>query len=423
MKAFLSLVVLGLLIAEPVLTAGHSKAKQIAKKKASSPSRDRAPPKKKMHRKLHNRLQKSMQAPNSEVEVIDDPVSEIPKAQSAVSEVEVETEAEADKNAEAKTEKKTKTKSTKKTKPMATQDDTNTAVTLILNMDDDLSILPHTSQPSSSPDASEPLASTCVSESEDWEPNILGPEAFEVLEYVPAVPVPRNVSVTESIETGVLPSVITRCVNPMDMALTFDDGLHSATASVLDILKAESIPATFFIQGNSLECALVGDHMPQSLLKRMLAEGHTIASHSYSHPDFNTYWPDGIKCEMDKTADLFRGLIGKAPRFMRPPYGNADPKTQAVLHDLGYFIIRWNLDTNDWRYPDDDKRIAHNFENGASSLSRKKLPAIVLMHDVYTNIPAYLTEIIKRARHLGYNFVNMEQCLGGIDPYFAEKAD
>lgn len=244
-----------------------------------------------------------------------------------------------------------------------------------------------------------------------------------------------------SIKHG-LPSVIEKCKNPGDLALTFDDGVSKITQAVLDILKRENVRATFFILGNTLDSPILGEEYVRNILNVMLKNGHTIGSHSYSHPNFDEYWPEGIQHEMDKAKQLFRKLVGKAPRFMRPPFGNVTTRTLKALHDLGYFIIKWNVDTNDWMHVDAPEKSFLDFRNklpdenkineirwqkhGLTDLGVKTIingvlgSKIALMHDIHIGIVEFLPQLIKHTKSLGYKLVSMEECLGGIDPYFDE---
>lgn len=80
----------------------------------------------------------------------------------------------------------------------------------------------------------------------------------------------------------------------------------------------------------------------------------------------------------------------------------------SVCNRLGYEIIHWNLDTNDWRYPYDPSPIIDSlYQHDDGALSSK----IVLMHDKPITVQA-LDSIIKFYQNKGYTFVNMEKCLG-----------
>ena len=252
-----------------------------------------------------------------------------------------------------------------------------------------------------------------------------------------------NLPVREASQKYGLPKVIEKCVRKGDIALTFDDGVSRVTQEVLNILKNENVKATFFILGNTLDSPTLGEEFAKNILSQMIQNGHVVASHSYSHPNFDEYWPEGIQHEMGRAKDLFLKHIGLAPRFMRPPFGNVTPRTIEALQNLGYFIIRWNVDTNDWMYtnapekslvefssklPDESKINNIRWQkNGLTELGIRTMingildSKIALMHDIHAGIVQFLPGLIQRARSLGYKFVSMDECLGGINPYFEES--
>lgn len=232
------------------------------------------------------------------------------------------------------------------------------------------------------------------------------------------------------------PSIITKCHKKGDLALTFDDGLSAVTPDVIEMLKRENVKGTFFVIGQTLEHGSFDGRTPKEILELLIENGHEVGSHTYSHPNINEYWPPGIECEMNKTAGLLEVLIGRRPRFMRPPFGNANEQAVRTLHNLGYFIINWNADTNDWLHKYEPEQAVLEFSTKVPSLEYIKslgwqkgseyqvslLDAldskIVLMHDIHPSIVLYGPRIIAHARALGYNFVTMSECLGGVSPYF-----
>lgn len=249
-----------------------------------------------------------------------------------------------------------------------------------------------------------------------------------------------NLPVREASKKYGFPNVVEKCMRKGDIALTFDDGVSRITQNVLSILKNENVTATFFVLGNTLDSPTLGEEFVKQILTQMIQDGHVIASHSYSHPNFDELWPEGIQHEMDRAKGLFQKHIGKAPRFMRPPFGNATPRTIEALHNLGYFIIRWNVDTNDWMYTTEPAKSLTEFssklpeesqinnirwqKNGLTELGVRTMingildSKIALMHDIHSGIVEFLPGLIRHARSLGYRFVSMDDCLGGINPYF-----
>ncbi|HEY4032277.1 MAG TPA: glycosyltransferase [Caulobacteraceae bacterium] len=137
--------------------------------------------------------------------------------------------------------------------------------------------------------------------------------------------------------------------HPGLIALTFDDGPNPKyTKEILDILKEKHAPATFFVIGQNMQ------NWP-GLVKREVAEGHIVGSHTFTHPNIAaipTWLVDG---ELNSTQRLFEVWTGRSMRFFRPPYfGDAEPSTPAEVipllkaQALGYLTVGLRIDTDDW---------------------------------------------------------------------------
>ncbi|MDR2696523.1 MAG: polysaccharide deacetylase family protein [Deltaproteobacteria bacterium] len=124
-------------------------------------------------------------------------------------------------------------------------------------------------------------------------------------------------------------------------ALTFDDGPGPYTATLLDLLASRGIVATFFVVGHNAE-------RRPALIRRMLADGHEVASHGYSHADMRRLKPEAQFQEMKRSLDLLHSL-GAEVRYFRPPYGRYTPETVAQAEALDLTIMLWSLDSQDWK--------------------------------------------------------------------------
>jgi peptidoglycan/xylan/chitin deacetylase (PgdA/CDA1 family) len=168
-------------------------------------------------------------------------------------------------------------------------------------------------------------------------------------------------------------------------ALTFDDGPGPYTAALLDLLAERGISATFFVLGQNAE-------RRPALIKRMLAEGHEVANHSYSHADLRRLKPDAQFQEMKKTLDVLRAL-GADVRYFRPPYGNYGPETTVKAEELGMTIMLWSLDSQDW------KRHASRLERlrSVSPSVQQSFPGmrgVLLFHDTHKNTVENMPDIL-----------------------------
>ena len=151
--------------------------------------------------------------------------------------------------------------------------------------------------------------------------------------------------------------------------LTFDDGPHTTyTPQVLDVLARHAARATFFVLGSLAE-------RHPDLVARIVAEGHTVANHSWNHGNLA-----GLPhSSFDDTIGHTQAVLGDhATPCLRPPYGSIDAFTREWATALGLNLVLWTVDTNDWRRPG-AQAIADRIVQGATD------EAIILMHDAGGN--------------------------------------
>lgn len=163
--------------------------------------------------------------------------------------------------------------------------------------------------------------------------------------------------------------------NDGEVALTFDDGPSPDwTPAILDVLKAAGVKATFFLVGSEVE------RHPE-IVQRIVAEGHEIGNHSYTHPNLAEATPALIRLELNATQRLIESLTGRSTTLFRPPY-NADSRPSkieelvpiGIAQSLGYMTILENVDPKDWQKPTKNElieRVKSELPNGN----------IILLHD------------------------------------------
>lgn len=147
--------------------------------------------------------------------------------------------------------------------------------------------------------------------------------------------------------------------------LTIDDGPHPVyTPQMLDILARHNARATFFVVGYLVE------RYP-AIVERIVAEGHTVANHTWLHEDLTTLSRESF----DQTISRTQEILGEhAAPCLRPPYGSRDAFTYDWAASHGLAIALWTVDTFDWRNPGAET-IANRIVAGASD------GAIVSLHD------------------------------------------
>ncbi len=196
------------------------------------------------------------------------------------------------------------------------------------------------------------------------------------------------------------------------VALTFDDGPHPVnTPKVLDILKQFNVKATFFVTGQNAE------RYPE-LVKRIVKEGHTLGNHSWDHKDLAKLSSADVKADLARVqaaVDKALGYHYELEQF-RPPYGSMDAEVKEVARKNADAAILWNVDSNDWRYKDDDKKILANVFEGASSIYARG--GVILFHDIHPQTVRVLDDVIARLKKENFKIEKSEKFLerkyGGI---------
>ncbi|MFM9827301.1 MAG: glycosyltransferase [Sphingomonas sp.] len=204
------------------------------------------------------------------------------------------------------------------------------------------------------------------------------------------------------------------------IALTFDDGPDPAwTPQILAILREKHVPATFFVIGeNALENPL--------LLRQMVADGHELGNHTYTHPNLALDSDEGTRIELNATQRLVEAYTGRSTRLFRAPYfGDAEPTTAdeldpaLIAQQQGYSIVGLHNDPGDWKRPGAGEIVARTVA-AANSATPDKSENIVLLHDGggdRAQTVAALPNLIDTLRAQGFRFVPVSQ-LAGL-PYAA----
>ena len=152
-----------------------------------------------------------------------------------------------------------------------------------------------------------------------------------------------------------------------EVALTFDDGPSEDTERLLDVLDESEVKATFFMIGRQVE------RFPATA-RRVVAEGHEVGNHSYSHPIFLYRTPRETRQQLERAQTVITKITGIRPRFARPPCGVRTPAYFRAAEKLGLRTVQWDVAGFDWKSRS-AKRIAHE-------VLRRVVPgSIILLHD------------------------------------------
>lgn len=199
-------------------------------------------------------------------------------------------------------------------------------------------------------------------------------------------------------------------VEGAQVAITFDDGPHSTnTPRLLEILKQKGVKATFFVVGRNAA------EYPE-ILKRIVAEGHELANHSFSHPVLASLSESALREQLDQTHQAVLKATGVSMKLMRPPYGAlSEPQRRWVHSHYGYRVILWDVDPLDWKVRDAAK------VEGAI-VSKAHAGSIILAHDIHKTtidaVPGTLDQLLQK----GLKFVTVSELLALDKPAAAKPA-
>ncbi|KAK7751312.1 hypothetical protein SLS62_006718 [Diatrype stigma] len=207
------------------------------------------------------------------------------------------------------------------------------------------------------------------------------------------------------------------CENDGDIAITFDDGPYEYTEDLLDLLAQYEAKATFFITGTNLHKGKLNDPaLPwASIIQRMAAEGHQIASHTWSHENFSAMSDTQARDQMIYNEIALNDILGYIPTYMRPPYSICEDYCQDMLADLGYHVIYFDLDTEGYLHSDpsliqESKDIWDDAVEGTDACTTSYLE---IEHDIHEQVVHNLTEyLVASLFRNGYRSVTVGQCLG-----------
>lgn len=183
--------------------------------------------------------------------------------------------------------------------------------------------------------------------------------------------------------------------------LTFDCGFENGyTEAILDALKKHNVSATFFVVGHYLESA-------PELVKRMAEEGHTVANHTYNHPDMSSITTrEAFEEELNLVNTAYKELTGQdMVKYYRAPQGKYNLNNLAMAKELGYDTFFWSLAYVDWnqdKQPDPQESID-------KLCSRIHPGAIVLLHNTSATNGEIMDDLLTKWEEMGYTFGTLNE--------------
>ncbi len=204
------------------------------------------------------------------------------------------------------------------------------------------------------------------------------------------------VGVAEAASTGPLQVAMMQGAQNC-VALTFDDGPDaSLTPQLLTILETKGVKATFFVVG-------VRAATWPAPVARAAADGFEIGNHSWDHAALPSLGTDAALSEIARTDAIIQKITGKAPAYLRAPYGSISPRIAGLTERQ---FIAWSVDSLDWKGASPTQminRVVGNLTNGG----------IVLMHDIHANTIAAVPGIIDGLQARGFRFVTVSEMMSG----------
>lgn len=185
-----------------------------------------------------------------------------------------------------------------------------------------------------------------------------------------------------------------------DIALTFNIGWGDEKAQpILNVLKKENIKsATFFLAGSWAE-------RHPDLVEKIKKRGYEIGILGYNYVDYTELNDAKIKQDILKAQEVFTKLSIKNIKVLRAPTGHFDERTLKIAQQLGYTLVHWSVDSQDWTNPG-VKKIVEN-------VSIAKKGDIILLHasDSAKQTAKALPEIISNLRRKGLKFVTVSEMI------------
>jgi len=198
------------------------------------------------------------------------------------------------------------------------------------------------------------------------------------------------------------------------IALTFDDGPdRQTTPPILDELRQHDIEATFFVLGSQVK-------ENPDLLRRIVAEGHTIGNHTYDHADLSALNKEQMRRELRSTQEAVDDALGYhyPMALMRPPYGepyfvrsDALPVFQNVVRQERLFPVLWTQDPSDYLYDGYPQGVVQSVARADAKGKKRAKDQVLLLHDTHRQTMEALPRIIGHYAKSGRQFAGVDELL------------
>lgn len=211
-------------------------------------------------------------------------------------------------------------------------------------------------------------------------------------------PVPQTALIFNSIVSA--KEIVHGNTAKKEVIFTFDGGSTIQSADkILEALSKHHVKGTFFLTGKVIE-------IYPNLVKRIVAGGHEIFSHTYDHPDLTTVSDGKIANELKKTEKALIAAANISPKpYFRAPYGARNARVLAVAAKEGYQSVYWTHDALDWK-----ESISQTPAEVKGLILSTIAPGnIYLMHLGDTITGTVLDDVFTEIEARGYRIVSLTQ--------------
>jgi len=190
------------------------------------------------------------------------------------------------------------------------------------------------------------------------------------------------------------------------IALTFDDGPGIYTDEFLDLFEKYGVRVTFCVLGNLV-------NTQEEALARAVSLNHEVIGHSWDHKNLAKLSAEAVEKQISDTFNIIEDVTGTDVKLFRPPYGAVSDTMRDAARELGFSMVYWTVDPEDWNTRDSET-VKHAVINGTVDGS------IILSHEIYKSTLAAYEGIIPELLQRGFQFVTISELLkhkfGDLDP-------
>jgi peptidoglycan/xylan/chitin deacetylase (PgdA/CDA1 family)/uncharacterized caspase-like protein len=195
---------------------------------------------------------------------------------------------------------------------------------------------------------------------------------------------------------------------PKTVALSFDDGPHQRyTDEIAAILEQYGAPAVFFTVGRNVGSVdgkgKVTLGRNAEVIRRLVAKGHVLGNHSYSHAQLAKQTGDSLRREINDADQVLRAVDAQRAPLFRFPYGAHTAEALQLLNAEHLQSVMWNIDSLDWADP-----VPASIADRVMRSIAKEGRGIVLFHDIHERTVKALPLVLERLVAEGYRFASWD---------------